>query len=172
MTNNNDNKVTHIVCKHECSGFDDKLLRLLILDNSSGQTCGSASLATGVHGSGTELLHLPSITTQTKYNLDQHVQHISTCKATTHTHTQPFNGSMDFVWDNPSEPVPKETFTHSHLPWSTIILYLLPPSTAIVDILPVQYLCLTVFLHNLCPRFVWSTSWPGTCHFILHTYLH
>jgi len=31
----------------------------------------------------------------------------------THTHTQPFYGSLDFVWDNPGEPVPEETFTHS-----------------------------------------------------------
>jgi len=30
------------------------------------------------------------------------------------THTQPFYGSLDFVWDNPGEPVPEETFTHSH----------------------------------------------------------
>jgi len=26
--------------------------------------------------------------------------------------TQPFYGSLDFVWDNPVEPVPEETFTH------------------------------------------------------------
>jgi len=32
---------------------------------------------------------------------------------------------MDFVRDNPSEPVPEETFTHSHLSWSSIIPYLL-----------------------------------------------
>jgi len=31
------------------------------------------------------------------------------------------------VWDYPGEPVPEETFTHSHLSWSWIILYLLPP---------------------------------------------
>jgi len=30
----------------------------------------------------------------------------------THTHTQPFCGSMDFVLDNPGELVPEETFTH------------------------------------------------------------
>ena len=33
-------------------------------------------------------------------------------KEHTHTHTQPFYGSLDFVWDNPVEPVPEETFTH------------------------------------------------------------
>jgi len=25
--------------------------------------------------------------------------------------------ALDFVWDNPCEPVPEETFTHSHLSW-------------------------------------------------------
>jgi len=39
----------------------------------------------------------------------------------THTHTQPFYGSVDFVRDNPGEPVPEETFTHSHSSWSSII---------------------------------------------------
>jgi len=29
----------------------------------------------------------------------------------THAHTQPYHGSMDFVQDNPGEPVPEETFT-------------------------------------------------------------
>jgi len=38
----------------------------------------------------------------------------------THTHT-PFYGSMDFVGDNLGEPVPEETFTHSHLSWSSIV---------------------------------------------------
>jgi len=31
---------------------------------------------------------------------------------TTHTHTQPFYGSVDFVRDNPGEPVPEGTFHH------------------------------------------------------------
>ena len=39
----------------------------------------------------------------------------------THTHTQPFYGSVDFVRDTPGEPVPEETFTHSHSSWSSII---------------------------------------------------
>jgi len=47
----------------------------------------------------------------------------------THTHTQTFYGSVEFVRDNPDEPVPEETFTHSHSSWSSIIpicfLYLL-----------------------------------------------
>jgi len=36
---------------------------------------------------------------------------------TQHTHTQPFYGSLDFRWNYPGEPVPEETFTHSHLSW-------------------------------------------------------
>jgi len=32
---------------------------------------------------------------------------------------------MDFVWDNPGEPVPEETFNHSHLSWSSVVPYLL-----------------------------------------------
>jgi len=36
------------------------------------------------------------------------------------------------------------------------------PSITIHDILPVQFMCLTAFFHNLCPSFLWSTSWPGT----------
>ena len=52
---------------------------------------------------------------------------------------QLFYGSLDFVRDNLDEPVPEETFTHSHLSWSSIIPYLLPPSTTIYAILPVQF---------------------------------
>jgi len=81
-------------------------------------------------------------------------------------------GSLDFVHYNPSEPVPEETNTHSHLSWLSIIPYLLPPSITIHGILPVQFMCLTVFFHNLSPNFLWSTSWPGTLYFILHTFLH
>ena len=55
-----------------------------------------------------------------------------------HTHsTQPFYGSMDFVWDNPGELVPEETFTHSYLLWSSIVPYLLHPSNMIRGILPI-----------------------------------
>jgi len=76
------------------------------------------------------------------------------------------------VWDYPGEPVPEETFTHLHLSWSSIILYLLPPSTTIHCILPVQFTCLIVFLHNLSPSPVWSTSLSGTLHFTLRTFLY
>jgi len=74
----------------------------------------------------------------------------------THTLTQPFYSCMDFVRDNPGEPVPEETFTHSHLLWSSIVPYLLHPCNMIHGILPVQFTCLTVFIHNLSPSFLWS----------------
>jgi len=77
------------------------------------------------------------------------------------THTTVFYSCLDFVWDNPGEPVPEETFTHSHLLWSSVIPYLLSPTIMIHGILPVQFTCLTVFFHNLSPSFLWSTSWPG-----------
>jgi len=68
---------------------------------------------------------------------------------------------MAFVQDYPGEPVPEETFTHSHLSWSLTILYQLPPSLT----------RLTVFLHNFYPSPLWSTSWSCTLHFIFHTFL-
>jgi len=71
----------------------------------------------------------------------------------THTHnTQPFYGSVEFVRENPGEPVPEETFTH----------YQLSPSSTIHGILPIQSTCSTVFFHNLSPSFLWSTSWPDS----------
>jgi len=89
-----------------------------------------------------------------------------------HTHTHTHTPVLRLYGFCPGEPVPEETFTHSHLSWSSIVPYLLHPSTMIHGILPVQSTCLTVFLHNLFPSFLWSISWPGTLHFILHTFLH
>ena len=77
-----------------------------------------------------------------------------------------------FVQDYLGEPVPEETFPHSHLSWSSTILYQLSPSITIHSILPVQFTCLTVFFHNLSPSPLWSTSRSGTLQFILHTFLH
>jgi len=71
---------------------------------------------------------------------------------------------VDSVQNNLGEPVPEETFTHSHLLWSSVIPYLLPPSITIHNILPVQFTCLKSFLP---PSFLWSTSRPGTRNFIL-----
>jgi len=66
----------------------------------------------------------------------------------------------------PDKPVPEKTFTYSHLSWSSTIFYQLPPSTMIHSIFPVEFMCLTVFLHNLSPSPLWSISWPGNLHFI------
>jgi len=89
------------------------------------------------------------------------------------THTQLFYGSLDFIQDNLDEPVPEETFTHSHLSWSSIISYLLHPSATIHGILPVQSECLTVFFHNLSPSFLLSTSWLSTFHsYSIHFFTH
>jgi len=96
------------------------------------------------------------------------LQHVTLTTTTTTTSTV----LWPFVWDYLGEPVQEETFTHSHLSWLSIILYLLPPSTIIHSILRVQLMCLTVFLHNLSPSFLWSTSWPGTLHFIIYRFLH
>jgi len=45
----------------------------------------------------------------------------------THTYTQPFFGSTDFVRDNPGDPVAEKAFTLSHLSSSSIVPYLLHP---------------------------------------------
>jgi len=100
-------------------------------------------------------------------------QHQSTeSTSNTLTYTQNRFTAVDFVQDNPGEPVLEETFTHSHLSWSSIVPYLLHPFNMIHGILPVQSTHLTVFFHNFSPSFLWSTSWLGILHFILHTFLH
>jgi len=79
---------------------------------------------------------------------------------------------MALCHNYPGELVPEETFTHSPI---LIINHPLSASSIHNDpyiILPVQFTSLTVFLHNLCPSPLWSTSWSGTLHFILHTFLH
>jgi len=40
-----------------------------------------------------------------------------------HTHTHPFYG-CGFCQDNQGEPIAEETFTHSHLSWSSLICFL------------------------------------------------
>ena len=76
-----------------------------------------------------------------------------------------------FVRDYPGEPVPKETLTHPPS-WSSSNLYQLLPSTTIHSILLVQITCLAIFLHNLFPCPLWSTSWSWALHLIFHTFLH
>jgi len=47
----------------------------------------------------------------------------------THTHAQPFYGSLDFVQNNPGEAVREKTFTHSQLSWSSLINHPLSASS-------------------------------------------
>ena len=76
-----------------------------------------------------------------------------------------------FVQDYLGEPVPGETLTHP-LSWSSSKLYQLLPSTMIHSILLVQITWLGIFLHNLFPCPLWSTSWSGALRLIFHTFLH
>jgi len=65
----------------------------------------------------------------------------------------------------PGELVPEETFTHSHLSWSSIILCLLPPSTMIHSIFPVQFTCMTVFCPTSSQSFlVYLLVWNPPLH--------
>jgi len=77
-----------------------------------------------------------------------------------------------FVPDYPVGPVLEETFIHSHPSWLSVVLYQLPLSTTIHSILLVQFSCLMVLFHNLCPGPLWSFSWSWTLYFILCTFLH
>jgi len=52
----------------------------------------------------------------------------------THTHTQPFYGSVEFVRDNPGEPVPEETFTHNNL----IIYRIYQKTTAELQVISIR----------------------------------
>jgi len=67
--------------------------------------------------------HMPSICTAilTKFNnkhswsmdkTDRCTHACTHARTHAHTHTQPFYGSVDFVWDNPGEPVPEGSFRH------------------------------------------------------------
>jgi len=89
----------------------------------------------------------------------------------THTHTQPFYGSVESVWDNPGEPVPEETFTHSHSSWSSIIPICFLHLLRTIASSAFSPRALQSF-STISPSLLWSTSWPGTLHFILHTFLH
>jgi len=69
----------------------------------------------------------------------------------------------------PGWPVPEETLTNPPS-WSSSNLYQLLPSTTIHSILPVQITCLAIFLHNLSPCLLWSTSWYEALHLIFHNF--
>jgi len=88
---------------------------------------------------------------------------VNTTTTITTTVLQPFDQ------DYPGEPVQEETFTYSHLFWSSIILIcfihlLWSMLSSLFNLQAWQS------LHNLSPSFLWSTSWSGTLPFILHTF--
>jgi len=85
------------------------------------------------------------------------------------TVTTPFYGPLSRT--TPGKPVPEETLTHPPS-WSSFNLYQLLPPTTIHSIVPIQFSCLTIFLHNLSPCPLWSTSWSGALHLILHMFLY
>ena len=89
---------------------------------------------------------------------------VKTLNTTTTTVLRPF------VRDYPGEPVPEETCTHPPS-WSSSLYHLLP-SIMIHGIFPVQITCLAIFLNNLSPCPLWSTSLFGALHLIFHTFLH
>jgi len=92
------------------------------------------------------------------------------------SHTKsPFNNNNRFTALSPGLTGWAGTRRNTRPPTILIIspnLYQLLPSTMIHSILHVQITCLAIFLHNLSPRPVWSTSWSGALCLIFHTLLH
>jgi len=69
---------------------------------------------------------------------------------------------VEFVRDNPGEPVPEETFTHSTLIMVIDHPNLLSPSTTNHGILCIQSTCSAVFFHNLSPLRTRIYCWNWT----------
>ena len=76
------------------------------------------------------------------------------------------------------EPLMQPTHTYpDHQPFFISFLHPLRNCSLTHSLLPVQFMCLTVLLHNLSPSPLWSTSWSWTLYFILvtsntHTHTH
>ena len=105
------------------------------------------------------------LTERTSYNSNE-------VTPTTHTHTHTtVILSFNFVRDNRVRRYQKK---HNPLTPIVVINHPLSASSNYYD--PWHPLCSNYvpdsFFHNLSPSFLWSTSWPGTFHFILHTFLH
>jgi len=96
-------------------------------------------------------------------------------KLRNYTHTHTTHNRFTALW-NLSGTTRVSQHQKKHSPTTLIMVinhpYLLSPSTTTHGILRIQSTCSTVFFHNLCPSFLWSTYWPGTLHFILDTFLH
>jgi len=83
---------------------------------------------------------------------------------------QPFYSPFFFV-HYPGEPVPEERFTHSHLCWSSTILYQLPLSSALTLLVGHQEghpACKKLSSGVLAWLSVWGEEqiciWPSWCH--------
>jgi len=94
------------------------------------------------------------------------VKRLCVCMKIVHTvhikHTQPFYSCLDFVQDNPGDPVPAETFTHSPImvinhPFSASSMYYDPwhPPCSI-------YVPDSLFPQSLS-KFSWSSSYGASC---------
>ena len=81
---------------------------------------------------------------------------------------QPFYGRLSGL---PEWAGTRKTLTHPPS-WSSSILYQLLLSATIHNILLVQITCLAIFLHNLLPCPVWSTSWSAALRLIFRSFLH
>jgi len=93
----------------------------------------------------THISQLFSNTTEMIYQLHVHIKGYVSA-GSTHTNTQTTVLRLSAFCSGRSKRAgTRQTFTHSQLLWSSIIPYLLPPSTTIHDILPVQSTHLTVF---------------------------
>jgi len=85
---------------------------------------------------------------------------------------QLFYGSLDCVWNNPGELVPKETFS----PLTPVVVINHPLTASSIyyvhDICCVQFTCLTVFFAQFFSKFslVYLLAWHPPL--ILHTFLH
>ena len=90
----------------------------------------------------------------------------------TTTTQQPFYGPLSGTRPTRVSQYQKKHLVNHPPSWSSSSFYQLLPSTTSHSILPVQITCLAIFLHNLSPSPLWSTSWSGALHLIFHTFLH
>jgi len=95
-----------------------------------------------------------------------------------HTHTHPHthtHNSFTALWIL-SGTTQVSRYQKKHSPTHTCHGHQSSPSASFIYYDPWRPLfnlhAWHVFFYNLCPSFLWSTSWPGSLHIILHTFLH
>jgi len=96
----------------------------------------------------------------------------STCRIETHTHT---HNCFTALWICLGQRGWDGTRRNIH-PLTPIVIINCPLSVSSIYYDPWHPPCSIhapdSLFHNLAPSFLWSSSWPGTLHFILHTFLH